>query len=226
MGNFMMKKYRITGMIGLLLSFMLLSVSLHAQVSYPYSSGQAVFVQSPYNSSLYTNYNYNQHESAPQRLPAYTTNQAVFVQQPYATTPQTVTSYPSINHDNLFSSENRYTSPTAYPSTVEPIYPYATVGEFPASPYTTTNQAATYHYPYSTRSYTITDVYPYTTATQVTAYPTTIIEKVPNARTTNTYNAYPVTTVSKYPYPVTTTAAPEFVIEPPRPPPAQQRFGP
>src|SRR5689334_1498043 len=78
----------------------------YSQPAYPYSSGQAVFVQSPFNSSLYTNYSFNPRESAPHRLPAYTTNQAVFVQQPYATAQQTVTSFPTTYANSLPVTEN------------------------------------------------------------------------------------------------------------------------
>lgn len=208
-------RYIKSALLGILANCLLFP-ALFSQINYPYSSGQAVFVQSPYNSSLYTNYNYHPYEATPHRLPVYTTNQAVFVQQPYATTSQTVTSYPSIDHNSLYNTENRYASPAAYPTTVQPAYPYATVSEFPSSPYTTTNQSATYTYPYIARSYTETDIYPYATSTQVTPYPATVVERVPNSRVTTTYNAYPVTTVSKYPYPTTTTSAPEYVIEPPR----------
>lgn len=119
---------------GIYFSLILFYSSAFSEVNYPYSSGQVIFVQSPYNSSLYTNYNYNAHESAPQRLPNYTTNQAVFVQQPYATTQQTVASYPSTYLDNLPRTESRYMTPSAYPTTVAPAYPYANVSGYAASP--------------------------------------------------------------------------------------------
>lgn len=226
----------------------LLICAVQAQEPYPYTSSQAVFVQSPYNSSLYTNYNYNPYQTAPQRLPSYTTNQAVFVQRPYATAQQTVTSFPSNYSNSLPSTENRYTSPSAYPSTVAPAYPYGTVGNYVSSPYTTTNQTPTYRYPYSGTDYTTTYTYPYTTSTQTTQYPPPVIERVPTGYAypngvpngapipqgipssypasmnqgypSTTYNAYPISTSTTYPYPTTTTAVPEVIVEPVKPAPA------
>lgn len=221
-----MKNQSFKGLIlGLFASFLMLAAYGYSQAT-PYSSGQAVFVQPQFNSSLYTNYNYNPYRTAPQRLPAYTTNQAVFVQQPYATTQQTITSYPSTYYNSLPYTENRYTSPSAYPSTVAPAYPYANVGLYVSSPYTTTSQASTYRYPYSGTDYTTTYTYPYTTSSQTVQYPPPIIERVPMnaAYTTATpgvlypapgniqqmTTAYPATTPQGYPsttynaYPVST----------------------
>jgi hypothetical protein len=175
---------------------LLSSYAYSQQVNYPFVSGQVVFVQSPYGSSLYTNYDYLPHDSAPHRLPAYTTNQAVFVGQYYGTTPQTVTSYPTTYANSLPYTENRYTSPAAYPSTTIPAYPYGTVGGVIASPYTTTTQSASYTYPYSAKDYTTTYTYPYTTSTGQTAYPSTTVERIPasyrtTAETMRPYSSYP-----------------------------------
>lgn len=164
--------------------FILLFSFAYSQVTYPYVSGQVVFVQSPYNSSLYTNYNYRPHDSAPQRLPPYTTNQAVFVGQSYATAPQTVTSYPTTYADALPYTSNRYTSPAAYPSTTAPAYPYGTVGGVVASPYSTTSQTTSYRYPYYAKDYTSTYTYPYTTSVNETPYPPTTVERVSPSYTT------------------------------------------
>lgn len=166
------------GLIAVLSSFVLLVSYAYSQAT-PYSSGQAVFVQSPFASSLYTNYTYNQYQSAPHRLPSYTTNQAVFVQQPYATAQQTISSFPTSYYNSLPYTENRYTSPAAYPSTVAPAYPFANVGLYVSSPYNTTNQAPSYNYPYSGRDYTTTYTYPYTTSTQTIQYPPPVVERVP-----------------------------------------------
>lgn len=222
---------------------LLLVSSASAQPQYPYTSGQAVFVQSPFASSLYTNYTYNQHESAPHRLPSYTTNQAVFIQQPYATAQQTVTSYPSEYRNTLPRTENRYMSPSAFPSTVAPAYPYANVGLYISSPYTTTTQNSTYTYPYRGVDYTTTYTYPYTSSTQTVPYPPTIVEGggnsvgatpslsyplppnvqvITNANPTGvtqgyastTYNAYPISTTVQYPYPTTSSGVPEVIVQP------------
>lgn len=150
---------------------------VYAEVNYPYSSGQVIFVQSPYNSSLYTNYNYNQHEAAPHRLPAYTTNQAVFVQQPYATTQQTVSNYPSTYLDNLPRTESRYLTPSAYPTTVAPAYPFSNLSGYDASPYPTTSQNATYRYPYRGNDNTSVYTYPYTSTEKIVAYPPPTVER-------------------------------------------------
>lgn len=165
--------------IGLVISFFMLMTSAYSQPEYPYTSGQAVFVQSPFNSSLYTNYNYRPHDTAPHRLPPYTTNQAVFVQQPYASAQQTVTSYPTTYYNSLPYTENRYTSPSAFPSTVAPAYPFGNLGLFVSSPYSTTSQSSTYHYPYTGHDYTTTYTYPYTTSTKTIQYPPPAIERVP-----------------------------------------------
>ncbi len=162
------------------LSSVLLWVNYGYTQAPPYSSGQAVFVQPQFNSSLYTNYTYNPYQSAPQRLPPYTTNQAVFVQQPYATAQQTITSFPTNYSNSLPYTLNRYTPPSAYPSTVAPAYPYANVGLYVSSPYTTTSQSPTYRYPYSGADYTTTYTYPYTTSVQTVQYPDPIIERVPS----------------------------------------------
>lgn len=226
------------------LAILLFSSGVYSIVDYPYSSGQVIFVQSPYNSSLYTNYNYNAHESAPQRLPNYTTNQAVFVQQPYATTNQTVASYPSKYFDNLPRTESRYMTPAAYPTTVAPAYPFANAtGGYPASPYPTTSQTSVYNYPYQARDTTTVYTYPYTSTAQTTTFPPPTIERVPSSYSAGytktygspgsaqqtipaftgnlyqghpsaTYSAYPTTTVTKYPYPITSSANPETIIQP------------
>ena len=202
---------------------------LYSQANYPYSSGQAVFVQSPFNSSLYTTYPYNPSGSAPHRLPYYTTNQAVFVQRPYATAQQTVVSFPTNYANGSPLMDNRYAPPTAFPSTVAPAYPFATTGLYSSSPYNTTVQSSTYNYPYSGTDYTTTYTYPYTTSTQVGQYQTSVVERASsNVRGSSaiypspgtqgypsaTYVAYPITIVQKYPYPTTTTAVPETIIEP------------
>lgn len=235
--------------IGLLFSLLVFYPYANAQVNYPYSSGQVIFVQSPYASSLYTNYNYNPHESAPQRLPNYTTNQAVFVQQPYATTQQTVTSYPSTYLDNLPRTDNRYMTPSAYPTTVAPAYPFANVTGYVASPYPITAQSSTYTYPYRGKDSNTVYTYPYTTDARTVAYPPPVVEKVPTAYgatsttasylsgglgqpaapayTGNayrsyqsaTYNAYPISTITQYPNPITSSAIPQTVIQPTKPPP-------
>lgn len=203
--------------------------SLYSQATYPYSSGQAVFVQSPYTSSLYTTYQYNPTHTAPQRLPPYTTNQAVFVQRPYATAQQTVTSFPTVYANGLPLTENRYMPPTAFPTTVAPPYPFATTPFYPSSTYDMTIQSPTYGYPYTGVDYTTDYTYPYTTSTQTGQYQIPIVERttttirpspVPYPNTTPTtydsatYVAYPITIVQKYPYPTTTTAAPEAIVQP------------
>lgn len=228
-------------------SFVLCSSAHAGGVNYPYSSGQVIFVQSPYNSSLYTSYNYNQHESAPQRLPAYTTNQAVFVQQPYSTTQQTVSSYPSTYLDNLPRTESRYLTPSAFPTTVAPAYPYANVTGYAASPYPLTTQNSTYSYPYKGQDNTSVYTYPYTTTSPTISYPPPTVERVPTTYSssmtttyssspeliqqtapaytgnafrsygTQTYNAYPISTVTQYPSPITTSAIPENTVQPIRP---------
>jgi hypothetical protein len=216
---------------------LLFSSLLQAQTTYPYSSGQAVFVQSPYNSSLYTNYDYNSRQGSVNRLPAYTTNQAVFVQKPYMSQ-QTVTSFPSTNYNNLPLSDNRYTSPNAFPSTVAPAYSYGTTSSQQTGRYTTTIQTPT-------STYTSTTSYPYTSTTPTVVYPSTSVQQTPintsssaqlptgrgysqsslnpssttlnqptNTSSVIYNNAYPVTTVSQYPYPTSTTAAPETIIQP------------
>lgn len=212
--------------------YLLFILPLYSQSnSYPYASGQAVFVQSPYTSSLYTSYLYSPHGAAPHRLPAYTTNQAVFVQQPYATAQQTVTSYPAQGYHVPHYSNNRYTSPSAYPSTVAPQSPFATYSLYTFAPYTTTNQFPTYRYPYPEADSASQYLYPYTTAVQESTYPGSMIERgspttalqtvpppfplSPHAAAT-TYNAYPVTTSTTYPYPTTTTATPERIELPPK----------
>ncbi|WP_042279178.1 hypothetical protein [Candidatus Protochlamydia sp. R18] len=162
-----------------IMGFALLSFSLiQAQAAYPYTSGQAVFVQSPYNSSLYTNYDYNSRQGTANRLPAYTTNQAVFVQKPYVSQ-QTVTAFPSTDYSNLPSTESRYTSPSAFPSTVAPPYPYTSSAASISGRYTTTTQNPTYNYPYPASSYTSTSSYPYTSTTPITNYPSTTIQQQP-----------------------------------------------
>lgn len=232
-------------------SFVIVSSYAYSQVTYPYVSGQVIFVQSPYNSSLYTNYNYRPYDTAPQRLPPYTTNQAVFVGQYYATTPQTITSYPSYYADSLPYTENRYTSPAAYPTTTILAYPYATVGGIVSSPYTTTTQSAAYRYPYIPKDYESTYTYPYTTSINTNAYPTTVIEQVPGTHnpigqtissssiqqlapaysanifeqghSSTTYNAYPITTDVRYPYPITSSVEPQTIVQPIAPPPLPPR---
>lgn len=231
------------GMLGVFFSIFLFFSCAYSAVNYPYSSGQVIFVQSPYNSSLYTNYNYNDHESAPHRLPNYTTNQAVFVSQPYATTQQTVASYPSTYLDGLARTESRYMTPSAYPTTVAPAYPYANVSGYAASPYPTTSQTTTYNYPYRGKDNMTVYTYPYTTNSQTVAYPPPTVERLPTTYTSTatysspgvisssrnapaytgdaypgypsaTYNAYPISTVSQYPYPITSSTIPESVIQP------------
>jgi hypothetical protein len=225
--------------------FLFLISPAYSNVDYPFTSGQAVFVQSTFNSSLYTYYNYLPHQSAPQRLPVFTTNQAVFVSQPYATTQQTVTSYPSTYHNRLPYTENRYESPAAFPTTVAPAYPYGSIGLYVSSPYPTTVQSATYRYPYPGRDYTSTYLYPYTTSTRTVEYPPPVIERAPYSMAipgfsypaiptqqlgtgyaaeattpgyaSSTYYAYPVATGERYPYPTTTTAVPELIYQPARP---------
>ncbi|CUI17059.1 Conserved putative secreted protein [Candidatus Protochlamydia naegleriophila] len=164
--------------IGVVSALLMIASYANAQVNYPYTSGQAVFVQSPYNSSLYTNYDYNSRQGAINRLPAYTTNQAVFVQRPYMSQ-QTVASYPSNDRYNLPRTESRYTSPTAFPTTVAPAYPYGTTSSYISGRYTTTTQTPTYNYPYPTSSYTSTLNYPYTTTTPTTTYPSTTVQQGP-----------------------------------------------
>lgn len=203
--------------------------SLQAQATYPYSSGQAVFVQSPYTSSLYTTYQYNPTQTVPQRLPAYTTNQAVFVQRPYATAQQTVTAFPTVYANGLPLTENRYMPPTAFPTTVAPPYPFATTPFYPSSTYDTTTQSPTYGYPYTGVDYTTDYTYPYTTSTPTGQYQLPVVERIPataapaptphptaasSAYDSATYVAYPITMVQKYPYPTTTTAAPEAIVQP------------
>lgn len=162
--------------LGVVSALLLIASYADAQVNYPYTSGQAVFVQSPYNSSLYTNYDYNSRQGAVNRLPAYTTNQAVFVQRPYMSQ-QTVASYPSNDRYHLPRTESRYTTPTAFPTTVAPAYPYGTTSSYISGRYTTTTQTPTYSYPYPTSSYTSTLNYPYTTTTPTTTYPSTTIQQ-------------------------------------------------
>jgi len=219
-----MKNYQWLG-LELLTSLVLVTSALHSE-DYPYANGQAVFVQSPYTSSLYTNYSYDPRLGKPSRLPPYTTNSAVFIQQPYATAQQTVTSYPASGQFSLPYKESSYASPAAYPATVAPAYPFATVSPFTSSPYVTTTQYPAYTYPYtstpySTINYTSTQTYPYTSNRQTVTYPSTVVQQSRNASPSTTYNAYPVTTAVQYPNPVTTTAVPETAVQPPVPPPAR-----
>ncbi|MBA2369519.1 MAG: hypothetical protein H0V82_10925 [Candidatus Protochlamydia sp.] len=173
----------------------------YSQVNYPYTSGQAVFVQSPYNSSLYTNYDYNSRQGTTNRLPAYTTNQAVFVQRPYLST-QTVTSYPSSSFTGLPRTDSRYYSPAAFPSTVAPSNPYGANYSDIGGQYTTTNQTPTYNYPYPTSSMTSTSNYPYTQTTPISIYPSTSVQQQgmsgPAYQTTG-LNTYQGATYSTYP---------------------------
>jgi hypothetical protein len=189
------------------ISMLVLASYVYSQAGYPYTSGQAVFVQSPFNSSLYTTYNYRQHETAPQRLPPYTTNQAVFIQQPYASAQQTVTSYPSSYFNTLPYSENRYTSPAAYPTTTAPPYPFGEVGFYVASPYQTTTQSATYHYPYLGRDYTTTYIYPYTTSVNTIQYPPPTLERG-RSTTYGGYGGYPIAGQGYSSYPAIPAAYP------------------
>lgn len=211
---------------GFLAGLLFFTLDCYSQTTYPYSTtGQAVFVQSPYNSSLYTNYPYNPSPTSASRLPAYTTNQAVFVQQPYGQAQQTITSYPARSQYGLPYSESNYASPTAYPSTVNPAYPYATTNSYTSSPYTTTSQVPTPGYPYTSQSYTSTAVYPYTTTKQLPQYPNaTFVQKGDVRYPTSTYNAYPETTVTQYPYTTTTSIYPQTTTLPNTPPPPAPRY--
>lgn len=175
-----------------------------------YTSGQAVFVQPSYNSSLYTEYRYNPNQGVPNRLPAYTTNQAVFVQQPYATVPQTYTSYPTAGQYNLPYTESRFSTPTNYPSTVNQAYPFATVRSYTSSPYSTTTQYPSSNYPYTSPTYTRTETYPYTSLRA--AVPTS---PTPNTPPSNAvYNAYPANTFNSTTYTYPSTVYPNTSIYP------------
>lgn len=188
----------------------------YSQVNYPYTSGQAVFVQSPYNSSLYTNYDYNSRQGTTNRLPAYTTNQAVFVQRPYLST-QTVTSFPSSTYNGLPSTESRYYSPAAFPTTVAPAIPYGTLYSDVIGQYTTTNQTPTYNYPYPTSSITSTTSYPYTQTIPISVYPSTGIQQGTSrpAYQTGGLNTYQGATYSTYPSAYSSvTTTPQYINKP------------
>ena len=200
-----------------------------------YSGGQAVFVQSPYGSSVYTGYTYDPNKGVGNRLPAYTTNQAVFVQQPYADATQKVTTYPTTGQYALPYTESGYNNPTSYPATTAPAYPFATVHSYTSSPYSTTNQYPNDNHANASDNYSSTQTYPYTTTKQMTpatvqqnpnTYQTSPYNNYPNtvsqpstSTSTNTYsypasNAYPnAPSAYQSPYPLT-TALPETNIQP------------
>jgi hypothetical protein len=181
---------------GFLISSILLNASIHSQAVGPYSNssagGQTVFVHSPYNSAVYTEYKYdlNQQGRYSNRLPSYTTNQSVFIQQPYATPQQVVTNYPSYGSYHLNYKQSGYNTPSDYPSTVTVPYPFATVRSYTSSPYTTTVQYPSYN-PMSPGIYTTeTYAYPYTTVRQPT--PAMANQLGQPSYITNTDTAYPI----------------------------------
>lgn len=180
-----------------------------------YPSGQAVFVQQPYNSSVYTDYNYNPNRNVGNRLPNYTTNQAVFVQQPYGAQ-QTVAPYPTRNRYNRSSTESNYATPQDYPSTTTQAYPFATVRSYTASPYSTTVQYPTYNYTTPSATYTSTQTYPYNVTKQAVPAPTSQDIYYPS-RTYRPYTTYPYTPYpsnpAQSPYPLQ-TALPEIYTQP------------
>ncbi len=217
----------------ILLLSTLITVNVHAQYQNQsaYPNGQAVFVQQPYASSVYTEYRYSPNGDQSNRLPPYTTNQAVFVQQPYGGAQQTVTSYPTRNRYGTSYTESRYSNPSNYPSTTGPAYPFGTVRSYTASPYPTTSQYPMYNRPNTSGAYTTTETYPYTSTRQVippvdiqqqgrsySYYPNSPYP-VNGTYTTNPYpaNSYPNTTYQS-PYPFT-TAIPETTIPPATLPP-------
>lgn len=159
-----------------------------------YPSGQAVFVQQPYNSTVYTDYNYNPRRGVANRLPNYTTNQAVFVQQPYGGAQQVVAPYPSRNRYSRPYSESGYVSPANYPSTVDQAYPFATVRSYTSSPYSTTVQNPSYNYNQPSTTYTSTQTYPFTT-TKVSVP----VEPPPGYYPSGSYRPY--TSYQNYAYP-------------------------
>jgi hypothetical protein len=232
----------------------LLMSSAYSQQTSPqnpsYSGGQAVFVHSPYGSSVYTDYTYDPNRSVGNRLPPFTTNQAVFVQQPYSDATQKVTTYPTTGQYSLPYTESGYSNPTAYPGTTSPAYPFATVRSYTSSPYSTVTQYADYNYPNTgypnaSNSYSsATMTSPYTTTRQL---PTSYIQNTnPNAYPTSVYSTYPTsvyqattpskgTTFSNYsaypnapsayqsPYPLS-TALPESNLQQPKTSSSQEGY--
>ncbi|WP_068468779.1 hypothetical protein [Candidatus Protochlamydia phocaeensis] len=192
-------------------SFLLLSASAYSQQQ----PGQAVFVQPPYGSSVYTEYRYNPNPQMSNRLPAYTTNQAVFVQQPYGSTPNMrVNAYPSTTRYSTSTNASRYSTPADFPSTTAPAYPFATVRSYASNPYPTTVQYQTSNPTQSAPTYTSTQTYPFTSTRQVVPTPTVQQTSGYNPYGTEVYpttSNYPSTNYQS-PYPM--TAAPESVLQP------------
>lgn len=150
-----------------------------------YQEGQAVFVQPPYGSSVYTEYRYNPAPQDSNRLPSYTTNQSVFVQQPYGLTSETkVIPFPTTNQNALPNNPNRYATPVDFPSTTSPAYPFGTADYSATSPYPTTVQLPSANPTQVNPTYTRTDTYPYTSV-----QPSPQL-KVPQTNTTSYYNPY------------------------------------
>lgn len=176
----------------------------------PYYYGpQATFVQPPYNSSVYTEYNYDPNRRLSNRLPPYTTNQTVFVQQPYGTALQTVNPYPSRRQYGLPYTTSGYNTPVDYPSTTSQAYPFGTVRSYTSSPYPTTTQYPSYTYPYTTETYTTTETYPYTATRQSISTPT--IQPSPGTQVYSARNP-------AYETPNALRVTPNITIQPSQPP--------
>jgi len=195
---------------GLVAGFFMLHAVAHCQPysryqQAPYTTGQAVFVQQPYGSSVYTEYRYDPNQQMSNRLPSYTTNQSVFVQQPYGASNQTrVIRYPTVGRDSQPTTASRYATPADFPSTIVTPYPFGTVRSYTSSPYSTTVQYQTDNPSRPSPSYTSTETYPYTSIRQVAPAPSSIQQPYNSA-----YNAnmiYPRSEI--VPYPSTTFQTP------------------
>jgi hypothetical protein len=207
--------------------------------------GQAVFVQPPYGSSVYTEYQYSPVPRDSNRLPSYTTNQSVFVQQPYGLTSQTrVIPFPTTDQNSLPTTASRYATPMDFPSTTSAAYPFGTADYSATSPYPTTVQLPSNNPMQPNPTFTRTDTYPYmnvqpspqvpvtqSTSTYnpygssgtypINSYPTIT---TPNqngysagAGTTNTYNNYPQNSNPVSNYPVTPTPSGNYPTSPSQP---------